>query len=223
MHVGHCAVPRTPVTTVVTGSTTPAPHCTTRRSTTPSVDATACAAMTSSWALLPFRATSRPPTRRSGIVQPSNRSRGATARAVTTSTPLHPGSAHRSSARPRRTLTRSSSPRSDTTDCRNVARRSSGSTSVIVRSGRVIAQTSPGRPAPDPTSATVAPESTNDSPGPTTTAQLRRCRDHRRGTSRGPMSPISTPAVLRTAAYACSGSVKGSSHGGSSTGSAGFT
>jgi hypothetical protein len=29
--------------------------------------------------------------------------------------------------------------------------------------------------------------------------------------------------VLRTAAYACSGSVKGSSHGGSSTGSAGFT
>ena len=48
-----------------------------------------------------------------------------------------------------------------TTSSRNVVRRSSGSTRVTVRSGRAMASTRPGRPAPEPTSHTRAPSGTS--------------------------------------------------------------
>ena len=89
---------------------------------------------------LPFIATRAPVGATSGIDQPSSRSRGATARDVTTSNVRSPCSA---SARPRTTSTWSS-PRVATTSSRNVVRRSSGSTSVIRRSGRAMASTRPG-------------------------------------------------------------------------------
>jgi hypothetical protein len=80
-------------------------------------------------------------------------------------------------------------------------RRSNGSINVTCRSGRAIAQTSPGSPAPDPTSATVAPCGTRG----TTTAQFRMCRSQIRGTSRGPINPRSTPAEINKSTY-CSAS-----------------
>ncbi len=92
-----------------------------------------------------------------------------------------------SSARPR--TTRTSRPRSSTTSVSQTVRRSSGSTSVTRRSGRASATAIPGSPAPLPTSTTVAPAGTS-SPS---TAQFSTCRVHSRGTSRGPISPRSTP------------------------------
>ncbi len=94
----------------------------------------------------PFIATSAPSGATSGIDHASSRSRGATAREVTTSKVRSPC---RSSARPRSTST-DPSPRSATTSSRKVVRRSSGSTRVTRRSGRAMASTSPGSPAPEP-------------------------------------------------------------------------
>src|SRR5690349_2822054 len=60
-----------------------------------------------------------------------------------------------------------------------------------------MARTRPGRPAPDPMSATLAPCGTASA----TTAQLRRCRSQSRGTSRGPIRPRTTPSSASHAAY----------------------
>ncbi len=54
-----------------------------------------------------------------------------------------------------------------------------------------------GKPAPEPMSTTCAPAGTASD----TTAQLIRWRSQSRSTSRGPMSPRSTPASPRNAAY----------------------
>src|SRR5690625_5053641 len=58
------------------------------------------------------------------------------------------------------------------------------------RSGRMIASTIPGSPAPDPTSATVPLSGRRDP----TAAEFKMCRRHSRGTSRGPISPRSLPS-----------------------------
>src|SRR5690625_508667 len=58
------------------------------------------------------------------------------------------------------------------------------------RSGRMIASTIPGSPAPDPTSATV-PDAGRRDP---TAAESKMCRRQSRRTSRGPMSPRSSPS-----------------------------
>ncbi len=78
-----------------------------------------------------------------------------------------------------------------TASSRKIVRRSSGSTRVRLRSGRAIASTIPGSPAPEPTSHTRAPRGRSSS----STAQLRRCRSHSRAGSRGPTRPRSTPSV----------------------------
>ena len=135
-----------------------------------------------SWPPAPRRA--RPPaasTSRAGGpgARPRGRSRRRSARARASA-----------SARPRTTVTRSS-PRSPTTSSRNVVRRRSGSTRVTVTSGRAMASTSPGRPAPDPMSHTRAPAGTTSA----STAQLSRCRSHSRGTSRGPSRPRTVPGI----------------------------
>ena len=59
--------------------------------------------------------------------------------------------------------------------------------------GRAIARHRPGRPAPLPTSATWLPWAIWLS----MTAQLSTCRLHSRGTSRGPIRPLSVPDVAR--------------------------
>ncbi len=147
---------RTISTTVLGGSITPAPQSRTTGSPPPSrLIASRCSA-TSSAAEAPLRATSRPPIAASGRHQPASRSRGATARAVTTSTGAG-GPPARSSARPRTTVTAWSRSSVVTASDRNAVRRASGSTSVMRRSGRATASTIPGKPAPDPTSITEAP------------------------------------------------------------------
>ena len=139
-------------------------------------------------------ATIRPPCLTSGRHHALSRSRGATAREPTTSNSRRPCS---SSARARTTST-FVTPRASTASCRNVVRRNSGSISDTVNSGRQIAHTRPGRPAPLPTSATEESAGTLCA----TTAQLSRCRSHSRGTSRGPMRPRVTPASASRAAKA---------------------
>ena len=94
-----------------------------------------------------------------------------------------------SSARPRTTVTWSVSPSAATASSRKAVRRASGSTRMTEISGLATASTIPGRPAPEPTSMTVAPGEIS-SP---TTAQLSRCRSQSRGASRGPISPRRTP------------------------------
>ena len=101
----------------------------------------------------PSSPPARPPGRPAAWTTRSSRSSGATARDVTTSNVRSPC---RSSARPRTTSTWPA-PASATTSSRKVVRRSSGSTRVTRRSGRAIASTSPGSPAPEPMSQTVAP------------------------------------------------------------------
>ena len=91
----------------------------------------------------------------SGSAPASSRSSGATARAVT-DVERAPARAA-SSARPRTTSTRSSSPSvgHDLVEERRAPQQRLDR--VTRRSGRAIASTSPGRPAPQPTSATAAP------------------------------------------------------------------
>ena len=144
----------------------------------------------SSSALAPLSARRRPPGRVRGRHQPASRSSGATARAVTTSARTPAAAAV--SARSRRTVTFFSS-RSARISSSQVVRRSSGSSRVTSRSGRARASGMPGSPAPEPTSISVASGGTSSA----TTAQLRTCRSHRRGTSRGPIRPRSTPDVAR--------------------------
>ena len=120
--------------------------------------------------------------RTSGSDHRASRSIGATARDVTTSNTSHPPWS--SSARPRWTVTLCS-PIVDTARSRNVVRRSKGSTKVTRRSGRRIASTMPGSPAPLPMSHTELPSGIRS----VITAQFRRCRSQRRGTSRGPIRP----------------------------------
>src|SRR5689334_1119005 len=138
-------------------------------------------------------ASSSPPGPTSGIAQPSRRSSGASALAVTTSKTWRPCS---SSARLRTTSTFDSA-RSSTTSSRNVVRRSNGSTRVMWQSGRTSARTRPGSPAPEPRSTTVAPSGIRAA----SPAQLRRCRSQSRGASRGPISPRSTPGPASSSAY----------------------
>ena len=73
-------------TTRVGGSRMPSPYVVSRTAVPPVADSASWAAASSSAAACPLNASSRPPGRSSGSVQPSSRSNGATARAVTTST-----------------------------------------------------------------------------------------------------------------------------------------
>ena len=63
-------------------------------------------------------------------------------------------------------------------------------------SGRTIAKTSPGNPAPLPMSKTREFSGISSS----TTAQFAMCRSQIRSTSRGPRNPRSTPAPANQAA-----------------------
>ena len=92
---------------------------------------------------------------------------------------------------------RRSSPSSSITSSRKVVRRSKGSTRVTVRSGRPIARTSPGRPAPEPRSTSEAPGASSD----VSARQLSTCLSQSLGASRGPISPRSTPAVASNSTY----------------------
>jgi hypothetical protein len=186
---------RTISTTVAGGSMTPTPQRTTTGSEPPSRAIAVRCSVTSSAADAPFSANSRPPTAASGRHQPASRSSGATARAVTTSAATG-GSPARSSARPRTTVTVESRPSAVTASDRKAVRRASGSTRVIMRSGRATASTIPGKPAPDPTSTTEAPTGIISD----ITAQLSMCRSHTRGASRGPISPRTTPSVISSSA-----------------------
>jgi len=183
-------------TTVVGGSISPAPQSRTTGEAPPSEAITARCASTSSPAELPLRASSRPPLRASGRHHPASRSSGATARAVTTSAPAG-GPSTTSSARPRTTVTVDARPRAVTASDRNAVRRASGSTRVMLRSGRATASTIPGKPAPDPTSTTEAPIGMISD----MTAQFTKCRSQIRGASRGPIKPRTTPSVTSSRAY----------------------
>ena len=115
-----------------------------------------------------------------------------TARHTTTSTtPWY------SSTRDRTTETVSPSPSSDTHRFRKSTRLSMGSTKHTDRSGRAMARGIPGRPAPDPMSATRSPSSIS---GDTHTL-LRMWRSQIRSVSRGPMRPHSIPSPANNSAY----------------------
>jgi len=101
-----------------------------------------------------------------------------------------------SGARPRTTTTRWSSASSDTTSRRKTHRRSIGSMRVRCRSGLANARGIPGRPAPDPTSATRS----SASRASVSTALLSRCRSQIRWPSRGPSRPRWVPLVTRSSA-----------------------
>jgi hypothetical protein len=196
---------------------TPTPHSRTTGVAPPSSPIASRCAATSSAAVAPLSARSRPPSAARGRHQPASRSSGATARAVTMSTgatvPAAPvetraagpvggapasGPPTHSSARARSTVTAPVRPSVVTASARKAVRRASGSTSTTVRSGRATASTIPGKPAPDPTSAIKAPKGINSA----TAAQLSRCRLQTRGASRGPTRPRITPSVASRSAYA---------------------
>ena len=107
---------RTISTTVVGGSTSPAPHSRAPARTPAEAGYRVRCSATSSAAELPLRASSRPPARASGRHQPASRSSGATARAVTTSA-SGPGRTPRRG--PRTTSTRSSQAERLTASTRN--------------------------------------------------------------------------------------------------------
>lgn len=121
----------------------------------------------------------------------------ATARAVTHGAVSWP---HRVSARAVCTVT-FRSPSCSTVSLSQAVRLASGSTRCTSRSGRTMARAMPGRPAPDPTSTTrwVAPTLGMSR---STTAQLSTWRSHRRGASRGPISPREIPVSARMATNA---------------------
>jgi hypothetical protein len=192
--VGATSLSRTTSTTVVGSARRRSPHDRVTAAPAPSRISAAPCAFSSAAALAPFRASSRPPMAVRGRHHPASRSSGATARAVTMSArgsfPTH------SSARARTTVVRAR-PSAATASDKKAERRASGSTRVTVRSGRATASTIPGKPAPEPTSTTVAPTGTNS----VIAAQLSRCRSQIRGASRGPMSPRTTPSVTSSSAY----------------------
>ena len=68
---------------------------------------------------------------------------------------------------------------------------------VISRSGRMIASTIPGRPAPEPKSMTLASQGN----AVLITAQLSTWRSQRRGRSPGPRSPCSMPVPASSSTY----------------------
>ena len=168
----------------------------------PKAAATGAASANSMETELPLSATRDPPVRSSGTVQPRSLTSGATALAVTTSTPAQSPCLTRSSARTRVTVTCSPSSNSATTEVKKLARRSNGSMSTSFRSVLASAQTKPGSPAPEPTSATKALVGIKPSAGSATTAQFNRWRDQIRGTSRGPINPFSTPVLAKISAKA---------------------
>src|SRR5690349_21646889 len=173
-------------TTVVAGSTLPCPARTTLAPRAPIRRSTGRAFLSSASAVCPLIASTRPPGRTTRTANSASRSSGATARAVATS-------ARRvaSSARPRSTLALAR-PSASTHSDRNRQRRSIGSSRVTLSSGRTIASTMPGRPAPEPISTRVRYRPPMRS---ATTAQFSRCRSHSRATSCGPIRPHSTPRV----------------------------
>lgn len=129
----------------------------------------------------PFKATSRPCGLSSGNVQPASLVIGATARQVTTAKGWGPCplriAAMTSSERSRMMVT-FSSPISSTHSCSHSTRRSIGSIKVKRWSGKHAAATSPGKPPPEPISATVlnfAPSVASRTKG-TIAAELRICR-----------------------------------------------
>ena len=138
----------------------------------------------------PSAPAATPPGLTNGRHQPASRSSGATARAVTTSTAgMRRGAAPRPA--PGRTTTLGRAPSSATPRQEGRAaqqRLDQGHPQVGPDAARAP---DPGRPAPVPTSHTARPAGTSSA----TTAQFSRCRSHSRGTSRGPISPRSTPAV----------------------------
>ena len=144
--------------------------------------------MTSRAAPSPFSAKSAPPGTTSGQQIVRSFSRLATALAVT-----YLYCVKCSCARPRTTVTRPPTPNSWTNSVRSVIRRNKGSSRVILKSGRARAMTSPGRPAPLPTSSTSDPGSNSGA----TLKQLSRCRSQIRAASRGPIAPRSTPTVAK--------------------------
>ncbi len=184
---------RSTLRTTVGGVTIPAPHSRTCALPPPARVNSSRSRSSSSATLDPFSASMRPCSCTNGSDHCASLASGATAREVTTSAPPASFRTPGCSARPRTTVT--SSPASSMNSARNIVRRSSGSTSVTRRSGRAIASGIPGSPAPLPTSTTVAP-SAMSSP---ITAQLRMCRSHSRGSSRGPINPRSTPAPAKAA------------------------
>lgn len=134
--------------------------------------------------LAPLRRINSPPLRTSGAVSGTSVRSALTARAVTASST---GPNFQSSARARTTSTLSS-PSSVDCSVSQATRRSIGSMSTHCTSGRAIARTIPGSPAPEPTSPTRPGENSG-----AMTALLRMCRLHRRGGSRGPIRPRSSP------------------------------
>ena len=143
--------------------------------------------------MAPFMASTTPPRRTSGRHQASSRSSGATAREVTTSNRRLPWS---SSARPRTTSTLSSA------EVRDHLLEEGGPPQQRLDQGHAQVgaadrQHEPGQAGPAPDVATVRRSATSVG----STAQLRRCRSHSRGTSRGPISPRSTPRVASSSAY----------------------
>jgi hypothetical protein len=181
---GGAARPAVTHTTVVGSARTAAPQVVISHRVAPSRVRSAMDAASSSPAVRPFTASSRPPGLTSGRHHPASTGRGATARAIAASTLTAPRT---SSARARNTVTLPS-PRSAITSSSQFTRRCSGSINVTETSGRAIAIATPGRPAPDPTSTVVAPSPNNCA----TEAQLSRCRCHNLGISRGPISPLVT-------------------------------
>ena len=121
----------------------------------PSVRMHRAASCTSSSGSGPFIAANTPPTRTSGRQSSQSIVMRATARDVTTSKLSR--SALSSSARPARHVT-FPRPTVSHTSCWNVTRFWRLSMSVMSASGARIAATSPGNPAPEPTSAADLPE-----------------------------------------------------------------
>ena len=146
-------VPTSTIATRVGGRTMPEPYSSTHQDLAPILRRSGAVRSSSAWTDRPFSATIRPPGASKGSVHGTSRSNGATARAVTTSTL---SSAVNSSARARRTATLLN-PSWATTAIRKSTRRCDGSTRNSDTSARTIDTTTPGRPAPDPTSATTAP------------------------------------------------------------------
>ena len=138
-------------TTVVGARPAPTSAARTSAGAPPSREISRAADGTSSAAREPFSARSAPPGSTRGRHQRTRRSSGATARAVTVPAASDPCS---SSARPRRTSTEVR-PSVVATSRSHATRRSIGSTSTTRWSGRRHARTTPGRPAPLPTSITV--------------------------------------------------------------------
>lgn len=144
----------------------------------------AAAAASSSAARAPFMKSISPPDRSNGAVSGINRRSAVTALAVTWS---RSAGTMASSARDRMTDT-FPSPNRRLSSRSHSTLRSIGSMRTNCTSGRAMANTIPGSPAPLPTSPT--------NPGLSrgaTSAQLRMWRDQSRGSSSGPINPRISP------------------------------